>query len=133
MVAAAILGIAATALFGLFSTSLSNLKQVDDLRKYQLAGEAVMNAALLLPVAPPAGVAEGRLQRLNARWTLNVTPWFPANLDSRPPEAIMKFDVQVLWPVRSGERSIALETVKPVSLVYSSYDFQQAVETILPN
>ena len=133
MVAAAILGMAATALFALFSRSLSNLKSVDDLRRYQLAGQAIMNSALVLPKVPVAGEAEGRIEKLDATWVFKLAPWYPVNLESHPPEAIMKFDVQVRWMGRAGERSISLETLKPVSLVYTDYDFQRAVETVLPN
>ena len=131
MVAAAILGMAEAALFGLFSKSLFNLKKVEDLRRYQLAGETIMNAALMLPKVSPDGKAAGRWEELNARWVLNVTPWLPSNLDGTPPEAVMKIDVQILWPGRSGERNIRLETIKPSLVAYSDYDFQHAIDTIL--
>ena len=49
MVAAAVLGIAATALFSLLSRSLSNIRTIEDLHHYQLAGEDVMNRVLLFP------------------------------------------------------------------------------------
>jgi prepilin-type N-terminal cleavage/methylation domain-containing protein len=133
MVAAAIVGMATTALFALFSKSLSNLKRVEDLREYQLAAESVMNAALLLPELPPGGMAEGQLQQLKARWILNVTPWYPVNLDSHPAEAIVKIAAEVIWPGRSGERRVTLEIARPVALTYSKYDLQNAIDTILPN
>jgi general secretion pathway protein I len=133
IVAAAILGMAAAALFGLLSKSLFNLKKIDDVRQYQLASERIMNYALLLPQLPPAGRAEGRFDRIGARWILKVTPWMPQVLDNQPADAVMKLDVQVVWPGRSGDRSISLETIKPVSLSYSNYDFQRAVEAILAN
>jgi general secretion pathway protein I len=133
IVAAAILGMTATALFGLFSKSLFNLKKIGDIRQYQLASEKIMNCALLLPQLPPSGRAEGRFDRIGARWILNVTPWMPQSLDNQPPNAVMKLDVQVVWSGRNGDRSIALETLKPASLSYSNYDFQRSFETILAN
>lgn len=133
MVAAAVLGLAATALFGLFSRSVTNLKAINDLHKYQLAGEEIMNRVLLQTALPSQGKVEGRIDRLNARWTVSVTPWIPQNLDSQPREAVMKVDVQVFWQGRSTERNIKLETVKGAVIAYSSYDFQNAIETALPN
>jgi general secretion pathway protein I len=133
MVAAAVLGLAATALFGLFSRSLTNLRTINDLHKYQLAGEEIMNRVLLQSTLPSDGAVEGRIDRLNARWVVNVTPWIPQNLDSRPREAVMKIDVQILWRGRSSERSVKLETVKGAVIEYSNYDFQNAIETALPN
>ena len=67
MVAAAILGMAAAALFGLFSKSLFNLRKTSDLRQYQIAGERIMNSALMLQTLPAEGNAEGLLKELNAR------------------------------------------------------------------
>jgi prepilin-type N-terminal cleavage/methylation domain-containing protein len=133
MVAAAVLGLAATALFGLFSRSLTNLRTINDLHKYQLAGEEIMNRVLLQSTLPSDGAVEGRIDRLNARWVVSVTPWIPQNLDSRPREAVMKIDVQILWRGRSSERSVKLETVKGAVIEYSNYDFQNAIETALPN
>jgi general secretion pathway protein I len=133
MVAAAVLGLAATALFGLFSQSLTNLKTINDLHKYHLAGEDIMNRVLLQTTLPSEGIVEGRIDRLKARWVVNVTPWIPQNLDSRPREAVMKIDVQIVWQGRSSERSVKLETVKGAVISYSDYDFQNAIETALPN
>ena len=101
VVAAAVLGIAATALFGLFSRSLRNLRTIDDLHKYQLASEEIMNRVLLQASLPEAKV-EGRIERLNARWTVQVGPWIPSTLEGSPREAVMKVDVQVLWKGRSS-------------------------------
>lgn len=131
MVAAAILGMAATALFGLFSRSLFNLKTIQDVHRYQLAGEEIMNRVLLLPNLQ-AGRFEGNIDRLGARWVVNVTPWIPNDLQANSREAVMKIDLEILWSGRSGERSLKLETVKATALNNSNFDFQRAVETILP-
>lgn len=133
MVAAAVLGMAATALFALFSRSLTNLRSINDLHQYQLAGEEIMNRVLLQDSLPREAKVEGRIDRLRARWIVNVTPWIPENLDSRPREAVMKIDVQVVWPGRSSERSLKLETVKGATISYLNDDFQRAIETALPN
>ena len=133
MVAAAGLGMAATALLGLFSRSLSNLRAITDLHKYHLAGEDIMNRVLLQSSLPPEGKIEGRIERLGARWAVTVAPWIPQNLDSRPREAVMKVDVEIKWPGRSSERSVKLETIKAAVISYSNDDFQHAIETALPN
>ena len=132
MVAAAVIGIAATGLFALLSRSLSNLRKIEDLHHYQLAGEEMMNRVLLLSSFPPGGRIEGNLQRLGARWVVTLTPWIPDKLENNIPEAVMKVDVEILWPGRSGERSLKLETVKATTLTYSNYDFQHAIEAALP-
>ena len=132
MVAAAVLGITATALFGLFSTSLSNLRKIEDLHRYHLAGEAIMNRVMLLSTLPGTGDAEGRLEELNARWTAKVTPWLPETLESKPAEAVLKVDVEVLWLSRSGERSIRLETVRPAQVDYSNGDLTRALASVFP-
>ena len=43
LVAASVLAIVATALFGLLSRSLSNLRKVEELHQYELATQDVMN------------------------------------------------------------------------------------------
>lgn len=133
MVAAAVLGMAATALFALFSRSLTNLRAVKDLHHYQLAGEEIMNRVLLLGSLPPGGNVQGRIEKLGARWVVEVTPWIPKSLDGNPREAVMKIDVQILWPGRSGERSLKLETIKATTVSYGHDDFQNAIENALPN
>jgi general secretion pathway protein I len=133
MVAAAILGIAATALFGLFSRSLSNLRTIEDIHKYQLAAEDIMNRVLLQQTLPATADVGGQMDRLAARWLVSVKPWIPQNLDSHPAEAVMKIDVQVLWQGRAGERNVKLETIKPTAVTYGSDDFKQAIDTALPN
>ena len=132
MVAAAVLGIAVTALFSLLSRSLSNLNTIEDRRHYELAGSEVMNRVLLLSVLPPEGKFEGTLVPANTRWAVTLTPWIPANLDNKPPVAVMKVDVEVFWQGRAGQRSLKLETVKAASLSYSDYDFQEAIQSALP-
>ena len=63
VVAITILGISSTALFGLFGTSANNLRKIEDLHRYQLAAEEVMNRVLLLPSLPGSGRAGGRLDQ----------------------------------------------------------------------
>ena len=133
MVAAAVLGIAVTAVFGLFSKSLSNLRTIDDLHKYHLASEEIMNRVLLQTSLPPEADVKGRIDRLNARWNVKISPWIPTNLDGNPREAVMKVDVQVLWQGRSSERSVKLETIKATVVSYNHDDFKNAIETALPN
>ena len=81
---------------------------------------------------PPGGKIEGDLQRLGARWEVTVTPWIPAKLQDNLPEAVMKIDVQILWPGRAGERSLRLETVKGATIAYNNFDFQKAIENENP-
>ena len=132
MVAAAVLGIAATALFSLLSRSLSNLRTIEDLHHYQLAGEDVMNRVLLQSSLPAGGRTEGELKSLGAHYAVTLTPWIPDNLDSKPSEGAMKVDVEVLWAGRSGPRSLKLETVKAGPLSYNNSDFQKSIEDALP-
>src|SRR5688572_28315598 len=108
IVAAAIFGIATTSIFALLSQSLSNLKKIEDLRHYQLAGEDLMSRTLLLSKLPPGGTIEGELERPPAHWTVKLTPWMPAKLENNTPEAVMKIDVEVRWQGRSGQRNIKL-------------------------
>ena len=133
MVAAAVIGIAATALFALLSRSMVNVRKVQDLHHYQLAGEAVMNRVLLLSVLPPGGTIDGPVKGLDAHWAVKVTPWIPAVLEGNPGEAVMKIEVEILWPGKSGQRNVKLEAVKAAKLAYSDYDFQKAVENAIPD
>jgi len=139
MVAAAVLGIAATALFSLLSRSLWNLRKVQDVHHYQLAAQEMMNRVSLLTNLPPGGRVEGPVknadgsERQNVRWVVTVSPWIPEKLDNNPPEAVMKVDVEVVWPGQFGQRSLKLETVKATALSYNNYDFQTAIESVLPN
>src|SRR5207302_5395268 len=122
-----------TAIFGLFSRSLANLRTINDLHKYQLATEEIMNRVLLQPALPAEANVEGRIDRLNAHWNVKVEPWIPSRLDGNPPQAVMKVDVRVLWQGRSSERSVTLETVKATAVSYAHDDFKHAIETALPN
>ena len=133
IVAAAVLSIAATALFSLLSNSLSNLKKIEDVHHYQLAGEDLMNRVLLLSTLPASGTIEGKLTPLNARWVVTVTPWIPVKLDGNPAEAVMKVNVEVFWPGRASERSLKLEAIKATRVSYAGTDYQQAIENALPN
>ena len=132
MVAAAVLGITATALFGLFSSSLVNLRKIEDLHRYHLAGEEIMNRVMLLSTLPAEGQVGGNIERLGARWLVKVTPWIPETLEGNPPDAVMKVDIEILWPGRSGEQSVKLETVRPAQVSYSNYDFETAIESVFP-
>ena len=133
MVATAVLGIAATALFSLLSSSLSNARKIQDLHHYQLAGEELMNRVLMLSSLPPGGRIEGDLQRIPGKWVVEFTPWIPQKLENNTPEAVMKIDVQVLWQGRAGQRSIRLETVKARAIDYRNNDFKRNIENALPN
>ena len=105
LVAAAVLGITASALFGLFSKSLFNIGRVEDLHRYELAAENVMNRVLLLSTLPGGGEAGGILDDSGARWNVTVQPWAPADLASKPGEGILRVAVSVTWPGRSIPRS----------------------------
>ena len=132
MVAAAVLGIAATALFSLLSRSLSNIRTIEDLHHYQLAGQDVMNRVLLLSSLPPGGTFEGMLQPADTRWAVTVHPWIPENFEQKPEAAVVKIDVEVFWQGRAGERSVKLETVRSTTVSYSDYDFAAAIQNALP-
>ena len=132
LVAAAVLGIAGTALFGLLSRSLYNLRKIEDLHRYELAAQGVMNQVLMLSTLPAEGKAEGALDDIGARWVVNVKPWAPPNLDGKPEQAILRVEVEVTWRGRSSQRSIDLETLKSVKVTYSDYDLQRAVENVFP-
>ncbi len=133
VVAAAILGMAATALFGLLSQSLFNLGKVEEMHRYQLAAQDLMQRVLFLEFLPGAGRAEGRLDDLQSQWTVNVSRYAPPDTEVKPAEAIMKIDVEVIYPGRSGERRIKLEAVKPASLQYDpEYNFEEAIENAYP-
>ena len=133
LVAAAVLGIAATAIFGLFSRSLTNLRTISDLHKYELATEEIMDRVLILGALPAEADVDGRIERLNARWNVKVTPWIPSKLDGNPPVAVMKVNVRVRWQGRSTERSVSLETIKGTPVAYGFNDLKNAIETALPD
>ena len=132
LVAAGVLGITATALFGVLSRSLFNLRTVEDYHQYELAAQGLMNRALLLPTLPPGGRAEGTLDEKGARWVVQVRAWAPADLKDSPAEAVLRVDVAVTWPGRSIQRSIALETLRLAGVDYENYPLQEALEKIIP-
>ena len=133
LVAAAVLGMTATALFGLFSKSLFNLRRVEDLHRYELAAQNVMHRVLLLSSLPGEAQATGALDAGGGQWTVRVHPWAPADLGPKPGEAVLRVDVAVTWPGRSSRRSIEIEALKPAKIIYSdNYDLQEAIESALP-
>ena len=132
VVAMVVLGLAATAIFGVLSKSIFNLGRIEDLHRYQLAGEDIMKRALFLSSLPAVGHAEGAIPDLQARWMVDVVPYAPRVLDTKPAQAVMKISVEVAFPGRAGERRISLESVKPVAVVYEDYDLGKAVETAYP-
>src|SRR5262249_41255395 len=103
-----------------------------DLHRYQIASEDVMNRIQILQKLPAQGSAAGRLANLGADWTVSVSPWYPANLNAKPDQAIMRIDVNVTWSTRAGQRSFHIESLKPASIVYSNYDFNRAIESAVP-
>ncbi len=129
----AILGIASVALFSLLSNSLFNLRKLEDLHRYQLACEQVMNRIQLLQKLPPQGSVSGRAADMAADWTVSVSPWYPANLNGQPDHAIMKVDVELTWNARTGLRHLHLESLKPTTVAYNNYDFSQALDKTIPN
>src|SRR5438093_5185925 len=112
IIAAAVLGIAATALFGLLSKSLFNLRKIEDLHRYELAAQDLTNRVLLLSPLPAPAEAGGALDNIGARWTVNVKPWAPSSLEKKPDEAVLRIVVVVTWPGRSSQRSIEIEALK---------------------
>jgi prepilin-type N-terminal cleavage/methylation domain-containing protein len=132
VIAAAIFGVAAASLFALLSRSLANLKKIEDVHHYQLAGEDIMNRALLLSSLPAGGSIEGNLKNPPAKWVVTVTPWIPAKLGPKEPSAIMKIDVEVRWQGRTGERNVKLESLKAANLSYGNDDFRSAIENAFP-
>src|SRR5262245_31132592 len=95
LVAMVVMGAAATALFGLLSSSLFNLRKLEDVHRYQLAAEDVMNRLQFVSTFPAEGKLNGRTADLDATWNVTVTPWFPATLQEKPAQAIMKIDVNL--------------------------------------
>ena len=132
VVAVAILGLSSSALFGLFSTSVDNIRRIDQLHRYHLAAADVMNRVLLLPVLPADGQASGRLSQIDADWRVRVEPWIPESFDGRPAQAIVKIVVEIEFDGRSGRRNISLETVRPSPLTYTPQDFQRAIDDVFP-
>ena len=132
IVAVAILGLTGSALFSLFGRSIDNIRRMDELHGYQLAGEEVMNRVLLLGSVPADGEARGRLDAINADWTVRILPWIPETLEGRPDRAIIRIEVEVAWDGRAGRRNLVLETVRPSSLSYDAVEFREAIDAVFP-
>jgi general secretion pathway protein I len=133
LVAAAVLGITASALFGLFSKSLFNIGRLEEQHRYELAAQDVMNRVLMQTTLPGSGMTSGALDDNGGRWTVTVHPWAPPDLQSQPAEGILRVVVGVTWPGRSALRRIELEALKPAEITYSNnYDFQSAIENVFP-
>ena len=132
LVAASVLGIAATALFGLLSKSLSNLRKVEDLHRYELAAQDLMKRVLLLQTLPAPATAEGVVDNLGANWSVKITPWAPATLEKKPEQAVLNIEVEVTWPGRSSQRNVAVESLKVAKIDYSNYDVRQSIKTAYP-
>jgi prepilin-type N-terminal cleavage/methylation domain-containing protein len=127
LVAASVLGIVATALFGLFGKSLSNLRKVEDLHRYELAAKDVMNRVLVMSSLPPSAVAQGVIDNLGATWTVNIAPWDPPTLEKKADQAVVKINVVVSWPGRSSQRSIELVSLRAAKI--EAYDLQSRIQT----
>ena len=133
IVAVAILGIAGSALFSLFGRSIDNIRRMEELHSYQLAGEEVMNRVLLLGRVPADGEARGRFDRTGADWTVRILPWVPETFEGRPDQAIIRIEVEVAWDGRAGRRNLTLETVRPSLLSYDEVDeFGPAIDAVFP-
>jgi prepilin-type N-terminal cleavage/methylation domain-containing protein len=139
LVAAGILGMVATALFGLLSTSLSNLHKVEEMHQYELAAEDTMDRVLFQPTLPVPSRAEGSLDSLGnvsnlgnsgGHWTVNIDPWAPPKLENAPSQVVVKVHVVVSWPGRVSERSIELETLKATKI--ENYDLENRIQTAYP-
>ena len=131
LVAAVVLGMAASALFGLLSRSLLNLRKVEELHRYQLVAQDLMNRVLFLPSLAP-GTVDGAVDNTGGRWTVTVTPWGPPTLENKPDIAILKVDVVVSWSGRSSQRSIDVESLKVVKVDYSNFDMHRALDNAYP-
>jgi type II secretion system protein I len=130
LVAASVLAIVATALFGLLSRSLSNLRKVEELHQYELATQDVMNRILSLPALPASAAAEGSLNTAGGRWTVTIDPWAPPTLEKMPEQAVVRVHVVVTWPGQSSQRSVDVESLKVAKI--QNYDLQSAIATIYP-
>ena len=132
LVAGLVLGITASALFGLLSRSLFNLRKVEDLHRYELAVEDLMNRVLLSSSLSAPAHAEGALDSSGAQWTVNVTPWAPPNFDAKPEKAVFRIAVAVTWPGRSSQQSLKAESLKVANVDYGRYDLQREIELAYP-
>ena len=131
LVAAGVLGIVATALFGLLSKSLSNLQKIEELHQYELAAQDLMNRVLFLPTLPVPATAEGFLDdKLGGHWTVDIAPWAPPNIEKVPDPAVVKVHVVVSWPGRSSNRTLEMETLRVTKI--EGYDLQSRIRTAYP-
>jgi len=131
LVAASVLAIVATALFGLLSRSLSNLRKVEELHQYELATQDVMNRILSLPALPASATAQGSLNAAGGRWTVTIDPWAPPTLEKMPEQAVVRVHVVVTWPGQSSQRSVDVESLKVAKI--QNYDLQSTIETTYPH
>jgi prepilin-type N-terminal cleavage/methylation domain-containing protein len=129
LVAAGVLGLVATALFGLLGKSLSNLRKVEELHRYELAATDVMNRVLLLPGLPAPSTAQGVVDNFPGTWTVKVETWAPKTV-KKDEQAIVKVKVVVNWPGQSGQHSLELESLKVVKV--DEYDLQSRIQTAYP-
>jgi general secretion pathway protein I len=132
LVAVGVLGITASALFGLLSHSLFNLRKVEDLHRYELVAEDVMNRVLLSSTLAAPSNAEGSIDNLGAQWNVSVSPWAPPTLEGKPDQAVFRVDVVVSWPGRSTRQSIKVESLKVAKVAYSNYDLASSIEVAYP-
>ncbi len=130
LVAASVLAIAATALFGLLSRSLSNLRKVEELHRYELATQDIMNRILLLPALPASATAQGSLDTAGGSWTVTIDPWAPQTLEKMPEQAVVRVHVVVTWQGQSRQRSIDAESLKVAKI--QNYDLQSSIEATYP-
>ena len=130
LVAASVLGIVATALFGLLSASLSNLRKVEQLHQYELAAQDVMNRVLFLPTLPAPANAEGSIDDRGGHWAVDISPWAPEKLEKAPNPSVVKVRVVVSWPGRLSERSVELESLKVTKI--ENYDLGNRIQTVYP-
>ncbi len=130
LVAAGVLGIVATALFGLLSASLSNLHKVEQLHHYELAAQDIMNRVLFVPTLPVPANAEGPVDDRGGHWVVNISPWAPEKLENAPSPSVVKVRVVVSWPGRLSERSVELESLKVTKI--ENYDLGNRIQTVYP-
>jgi prepilin-type N-terminal cleavage/methylation domain-containing protein len=132
LVAASVLGITASALFGLLSSSLFNLRKVEDLHRYELVAEDVMNRVLLSSTLAAPATAQGSIDDRGGQWAVKVSPWAPSSLETKPEQAVLRIDVVVSWPGRSSQQSLKVESLKVSNVAYSNYDLQTAIDGAYP-
>jgi len=130
LVAMSVLGLASVALFSLLSRSLFNLRKVEDIHRYQLLCEDLVNRLEVLQTLPAQGSIQG--SDLGADWTASISPWYPADLNERPGTAIMRMAVTVSWSTRGGRRTVQMEALKPAKIAYGNYDVTQALNQAIP-